>query len=96
MAAGADGRALNVFSTVPKKWHRTYGDDRGNLLVAEGEYKDGAIQLSADGKRLRVQLNVFNEAPGKMRQTWQQSADDGKTWGGFSEYTYVRKGAPPA
>lgn len=61
----------------------------------EGEYKDGAMRytsasINANGQKTLGRMTFFNLGD-KVRQLWETSTDDGKTWTVAFDGTYVRK-----
>jgi hypothetical protein len=83
-SGGSVGSSFNIYDPVRKVWHQTWVDNGGTLLEIEGGLKDGSMvmtgeQLQPDGKTVLHRITWTPKA-GKVRQFWETSADDGKTW----------------
>jgi hypothetical protein len=95
-ASGYTGKSFNLYDAAARKWRQIWVDNRGGILEFTGEFKDGALsytgQSSApDGKPLADRLTFFPLSEGRVRQLWEKSADDGKTWNTVFDGTYIRK-----
>jgi hypothetical protein len=97
-SGGGQGSSFNSYFELDKKWHQTWVDDSGFRLELEGEFKDGQMLLEGRtpgptaGKTVqRITWNLVNGNPDEVRQFWQQSRDDGKTWMTAFDGLYVRK-----
>lgn len=83
-AGGMRGESFNTWDRARKRWHQTWVSSTGNLLVVEGGLVNGAMQMR--GESVSPKGSVLNRitwtpAPdGTVRQLWETSADDGKTW----------------
>jgi hypothetical protein len=82
---GGTGSSFNIYDAPRKVWHQTWVDSMGSLLTLEGGVKDGRMVLSgeqvqADGKKLQNRITWAPQKDGSVRQTWEISADGGKTW----------------
>ena len=81
------------------KWQQTYVDDTGQVLVLEGDFKDGRMVLQGEKamgrQKVALQRISWQVVPGdKVRQRWDISQDDGKTWSVLFEGLYAKKKAP--
>lgn len=95
-ARGGTGKSFNFYNSSTRKWQQTWVDSTGNVLELSGEYKDGAIRFSGetrarDGSRQLERLTFYNLSPSRVRQFWEQSTDDGKTWTVAFDGMYIRK-----
>ncbi|MDH3405238.1 MAG: DUF1579 domain-containing protein [Acidobacteriota bacterium] len=84
-AGGSEGHSFNLFDRQTGRWHQTWVDNSGLLLVIEGGLdEDGAMVLSGTGKT-RAGAALFHRitwtplADGRVRQHWQTSTD-GEAW----------------
>ena len=81
---GLRGESFNIWDRTRKKWHQTWVTDTGGLLVLEGEFADGAMQMR--GETMSPKGPVMNRVAwtpspdGGLRQFWQTSNDGGATW----------------
>jgi len=96
---GVTGKSVNFFNAETGKWRQTWVDNQGGVLELDGEYKDGALRYTGvtadpDGRKTLERLTFFNLGPDRVRQLWEQSKDDGKTWVITFDGDYVRKKAP--
>ncbi|HEX8137262.1 MAG TPA: tetratricopeptide repeat protein [Pyrinomonadaceae bacterium] len=93
---GGTGKSFNFYDASQRRWQQTWVDSTGNVLNLYGEYKDNALRFSGetraqDGARTLHRLTFFNLGPDRVRQLWEQSTDDGKTWKAVWDGTYTRK-----
>jgi hypothetical protein len=49
------------------------------------------VTIGKDGKKMLQRLTFFNLGPERVRQYWEQSSDEGKTWNAVFDGMYVRK-----
>ena len=82
---GGTGSSFNIYDAPRKVWHQTWVDSMGSLLILEGGFKEGRMvlsgeQLQPDGKKLLNRISWTPQKDGSVRQTWETSADGGKTW----------------
>lgn len=80
---GLVGESFNVYDASRKMWHQTWVTNRGQLLVLEGELRDGrmamrATESTADGPVLW--RAVWIPSAEGVRETAETSRDGGKTW----------------
>jgi hypothetical protein len=83
-ADGHQGESFSIYDASRKTWHQSWVTNRGELLVIEGEFKNGEMVLSGadrttDGKERRVR-GVWKPVDGGVRETAVTSTDGGKTW----------------
>jgi hypothetical protein len=82
---GVTGSSLNVYDRERKRWHQTWVDSGGGLLVLEGAFAGGAMMLSgastdASGNRTLQRIRWQVQPDGRVRQQWEASAGDGREW----------------
>jgi hypothetical protein len=92
------GSSFNTWLAGPRKWHQTWVDSTGGFLLLEGELEDGTMTLQGEmpgreGGRVRHRISWSRPYPGKddVRQLWEASRDEGKTWSVVFDGRYVRK-----
>jgi hypothetical protein len=92
------GKSFNIYDTSARKWRQSWVDDRGSVLLLEGEFRDGKMVL--EGRRPgaqggvvlnRITWNRIGGDPNRVRQVWEASRDDGKSWRTLFDGTYRRK-----
>jgi hypothetical protein len=95
---GVTGSSLNVFDRDRQSWHQTWVDSSGGLLMLEGGLADGAMSLRGESveagpprKRTLQRIRWEPQADGRVRQLWEASADEGKTWSTAFDGWYTRK-----
>lgn len=96
-AGGMVGESFNVWSRAKKRWHQTWIDSTGVLLLLDGGIEDGSMRLSGESQR-RDGTEVMNRITwtpleqercrGCVRQLWEQSSDGGKSWSAVFEGIY--------
>ena len=91
-AKGLTGTSVNVYHAPTKRWHQTWVDSAGSLLLLDGEFKDGAMRLASprEGKTLH-RVTWTPNADGGVRQLWEQSTDGGANWSVAFDGLYRRK-----
>ena len=87
---GVEGRSINAYDGTRGRWHQTWMDSTGDMLLLEGGPVDGAMVLegrapSGDDPtavdRQRITWTQVSDPDGaEVRQLWESSSDDGKTW----------------
>lgn len=84
-AKGGRGRSINAYDASRGVWHQTWVDGHGDVLVLEGGWRDGAMRLegtqrTVSGASVRARITWTPSADRSVRQLWETSADDGRTW----------------
>lgn len=95
-AGGSTGKSFNLYDARVRKWKQFWVDNQGGMLEFTGEFKDGAMRYTGastaqDGTPVIDRLTFFPLAEGRVRQLWEQSPDQGKTWKTVFDGTYIRK-----
>ena len=95
---GVTGSSLNLFDKERQRWHQTWVDSGGGLLTLEGGLEDGAMSLRGTSteagppaKRSLQRIRWQPQADGRVRQLWEASQDDGKTWTVAFDGWYTRR-----
>ncbi len=95
---GVEGRSLNGYDAARGVWHQTWMDSTGGILVLEGGLRGGAMVLEGrvareDDPRHSDPQRITWWADGDgMRQLWETSTDDGRTWTVAFDGRYRRRG----
>ncbi len=84
-ASGSRGRSLNIYDRFAKRWHQSWVDDQGLLLQLDGGLHEGSMVLQGDrqrpdGGRARHRIAFAPLPDGSVRQHWQRSLDEGRSW----------------
>jgi hypothetical protein len=99
-ANGYSGKSFNVYDPDKKRWQQTWVDGTGRITEYYGAAKDGNLHYVSestttgpDGKSQHVlgRMTFFNLGPGTVRQLWEQSTDEGKTWTVAFDGLYTKK-----
>ena len=83
---GVEGRSLNAYDGARGRWHQTWMDSTGDMLLLEGGLVDGAMVLEGraptgeDPTVMERQRITWTHDGTEVRQLWEASADDGATW----------------
>ena len=97
-ASGFRGKSLNAWNRDLGQWEQYWVDQTGNRLLLHGGWRDGAMVLegrkdkpdAATGIVGRERITWTPAADGSVRQLWESSADEGKTWQVQFDGRYVR------
>ncbi len=88
------GKSINIFNKESLQWEQFWIDNGGSALKLAGEFKNGMMSLEntkkLDGK---THINRIRWTPvnGEVRQTWELSRDNGKSWNILFDGLYKRK-----
>lgn len=79
------GMSYNFYDQVTDRWYQTWVDNGGGHLFLSGGLMDGSMQLSGervtrDGKMIIDRITWTPLDDGRVRQHWEVSDDDGKSW----------------
>ena len=95
---GVTGSSLNVFDSDRGRWHQTWVDSTGGHLQLDGDFFDGAMSMRGESfeagpppKRTLQRIRWQPQPDGRVRQLWEASSDDGKTWTIAFDGWYARK-----
>jgi hypothetical protein len=79
---GNSGKSLNTYDASRKEWRQFWVG--GGLLEISGRLVDGRMVLSGEsdigGPKSLNRITWTPNPDGSVRQFWEQSSDDGKTW----------------
>ena len=94
---GVTGRSLNIYDTVDRRWHQTWVDNSGRVLMLAGQLVDRSMVMSMTGpSTTRPKATVLQRitwtpaSDGSVRQLWELSSDAGATWTVLFDGRYVR------
>ncbi len=85
-ATGFTGTSINKYNFSTKMWEQMWVDVSGSTLHIKGVYKDGKMVLENEqpagkGKgTVKNKITYYNNPNGTVRQHWEFSNDQGKTW----------------
>lgn len=93
-----DGKSYNIYNADLKRWEQFWVDAGGSRLMLSGGIVDGSMVLqgqqdaaAADGVHQRERITWTPNADGSVRQHWQSSRDEGKTWTTAFDGLYKRR-----
>lgn len=95
-AGGVSGTSYNIYDARSGRWHQTWVDGQGMLLLLDGGVDStGAMVLEneqpgRDGKPLRNRITWTRIGPDEVRQLWETSGDGGSTWATVFDGSYRR------
>jgi hypothetical protein len=89
---GVTGSSFNLYDAERGKWHQTWVDNSGSLLVLEGGLAGSRMVLASAPGEAMSRITWEPLADGRVRQLWESSADRGATWKtAFDGYYEKRK-----
>lgn len=97
-----DGKSFNLYNAQTGQWEQFWVDAQGTRLVLNGNFAAGSMVLSGQqpkpdaktGIAQRERITWTPNADGSVRQLWESSVDDGKTWTIAFDGQYRRKAKP--
>ncbi|MBM4188743.1 MAG: hypothetical protein FJ206_15680 [Gemmatimonadetes bacterium] len=94
-AKGATGQSFNFYDRVTKRWRQVWIDNSGSPLDLSGEFRDGQMRLAGTTTTprgpIQQRLTFLKNADGTVRQLWESSRDEGKTWAVVFDGLYRRR-----
>jgi hypothetical protein len=95
-ARGTTGTSLNTYDESRRRWHQTWIDSTGSVLLLDGSFKDGRMILSGStpsgaGGTTHDRITWERIDAGRVRQLWEQSSDGGATWAVVFDGLYTRR-----
>lgn len=84
-AQGVSGESFNVYSERHGRWHQTWVDSGGTLLLLDGGLEGDRMVLSGthpgrEGGEVLHQISWELLDDGRVKQHWRASKDGGGTW----------------
>jgi hypothetical protein len=81
---GLRGESFSMYDATQRRWHQTWVNDRGGLLLLDGGLKAGRMVLTGverdrNGTASLLRGTWYSEGP-SVRETAERSVDGGKTW----------------
>ena len=81
---GHKGESFSIYDASRKVWHQSWVTNRGQLLIIEGNLREGAMVLAGvdrttSGNERHVR-GIWKPVDGGVRETAFTSMDGGKTW----------------
>ncbi len=94
---GSTGTSLNFYDHYTHHWYQAWMGQSGGALRLTGGFENGAMAMSSDpsprpdGKIVIHKITWTPLGNGHVRQFWQTSTDNGKTWGVSFDGTYTKR-----
>jgi hypothetical protein len=92
-AGGGRGFSYNAWDRDRKVWHQTWVDKQGGLLLLEGTFSSGQMVLQGVQGATLNRITWEPRKDGTVRQHWETSTDQGKTWQTAFDGLYRKKSA---
>ena len=80
-----------------KRWHQTWMDQSGTLLLLDGAFRDGAMVMTGEtpsaekpGETTLQRITWTPASDGSLRQLWEASKDAGESWATVFDGRYTR------
>ncbi len=96
--SGYTGMSMSFYDAARKVWHQTWmGGDGGALFIEGGLNDKGEMVLGDKGMAHKAEgapisrVTWTPNADGSVRQHWESSQDDGKTWTTVFDGLYTKK-----
>jgi hypothetical protein len=93
---GHKGENFLAFSADDQSWRGLFADNRGRLhIFTGGSVADGSAEFlgpgrGPNGESILNRLKLVRVNENRLQQTWEKSADGGKTWTGEFTLDYSR------
>jgi hypothetical protein len=93
---GGTGESFNLYDRAAKRWHQTWVDNGGTLLLLNGGLAEGRMVLTGTsagpkGETVTNRITWEKLADGRVRQTWTVSSDGGATWATSFDGYYAKR-----
>ena len=77
------GSSFNIYDSASGRWHQTWVDSSGTLLLLDGQFTNGQMVLAgtrpgADGTTAHHRITWTPNPDGTVRQHWETG--DGDSW----------------
>ena len=97
-SGGSRGVIYNAWDAGSGHWRQFWvGNTSGDVLYLVGGFKDGSMSMqgsrpnATDGKPQLQRITWTPKSDGTVRQLWETSDDDGKSWQVSFDGSYHRK-----
>ncbi len=90
-----DGKSINYYDASTGKWYQNWIGSGGGALRYSGNFKDGMMRFEGEtvsgGKKTLQKLTFTKIDENTVRQLFEASTDDGKTWAVTTDLKYVKR-----
>src|ERR1700687_5622942 len=95
--SGDQGSSFSIYRTSAGRWHQTWVDNSGLLLLLDGASPRPGVMVLTGLRRTkkghmvedRITWTKLDES--RVRQLWDSTSDRGKTWSVIFDGTYIRQ-----
>ena len=80
---GLVGESVSTYDRSRQLWHQSWVTNRGQLLILDGAFADGAMVLAGPDHAagaVALACGTWTKTPDGVREIGVTSADGGKTW----------------
>ncbi len=93
---GLQGENVFAYNSEDKTWQGLYADNHGRVHIFAGKVTPSSAEFRGpsrgpDGKPVLNRIKLVRLNSGTVEQSWEKSADDGKTWTIEFRGQYTRK-----
>ena len=93
---GGTGKSINYYDPMDKKWKQVWVSASGTVGHFSGGLKDGAMHLEGtwinpNGTSYPLRGSWTPLEDGRVRQHFESSQDEGKTWSTWFDGYYVKR-----
>lgn len=95
---GFSGQSLNGWHAATRRWTQTWLDSSGGRLQLSGGLQGSSMVLEGEeadagppARTLRHRIRWTPLPDGAVRQLWEQSQDDGRSWSTAFDGRYVKR-----
>lgn len=95
-AGGGTGSSFNIYDAAAGRWHQTWVDASGTLLMLDGGLESAGVMVM-EGERpangggiARHRITWTREGSDRVRQRWDATEDGGATWNVVFDGLYRR------
>lgn len=95
--SGGSGTSINFWEPATSRWNQLWVGGAGGILRLEGDYRDGAMELTGKTPRQTSSGSVLDRirwtaaGDGSLQQLWLLSTDGGTSWRESFRGIYRRK-----
>jgi len=94
-AGGISGSSFNIYDRDTRRWHQSWVDANGTLLLLDGGLVDGSMVMSGsrptrDGGSALHRITWTPNDDGSVRQLWESSLDGGDSWSVLFDGLYLK------
>jgi hypothetical protein len=87
---GFTGTSLNSWDEATRQWRQHWVDSQGGLLQLAGRFDGGRMVLIGVQAPVHERISWTPLPDGAVRQYWERSEDDGRTWTTVFDGRYVK------